>query len=150
MDDDDLDDDVWDKLNGPAGDGVLPDGDDEDDDEIEVEVEVGPPVRVTFVIRADKIPVAPWAQGWRVGALGPDNGQIMLVCEHDIDLSPVAQLSAVTGLLATLKAAQLDLVWWAVQTRGPLITDTLGVADLDSEFSDLLGGDMPDPPPDVV
>ncbi|MCW2923859.1 MAG: hypothetical protein JWM98_1263, partial [Thermoleophilia bacterium] len=132
MDDEDLDDELWGKLSGPA-DGADAPGDDDDD---VVEVEVGPPIRVTFVVRADKVPVAPWAQGWRVGAIGPDQGQVMLVCEHDIELSPVAQLSAITGLLGTFKAAKLDIAWWAIQTRGPVATDGSPMSDtedLDSE-----------------
>lgn len=115
-------------------------------DEEQVVVDLGPPVRATFLIRADKVPVAPWAQGWRVGSIGPENGHVTLVCEHDIDLSPVAQLSAITGILGTLKQAQLDVVWWTMQTRGPLELDK---PDMDSELRRLLaddgadGGDQP-------
>lgn len=78
----------------------------------------GPPLRVTILIEAEKVPVAPWAQGWRVGAAGPSEGHVTMLFEHDIDASPVSQLAAVTGLLGTISAAQLKLVWWAIQTRG--------------------------------
>lgn len=127
--DDELDD-VWDKVGG------APEPEPEPEPEGEV-VELGPPIRVSFVVRADRIPVAPWAQGWRVGAIGPtEDGHVTLVCEHDMDASPVAQLSAITGILGTLKQAQLDVVWWAMQTRGPL---ELGATpDLDAEFGALL------------
>lgn len=101
----------------------------------QVVVDLGPAVRATFLIRADKVPVAPWAQGWRVGSIGPENGHVTLVCEHDIDRSPVAQLSAITGILGTIKQAQLDVVWWTVQTRGPLELDE---PDLDAELRRLL------------
>jgi len=136
-------DDVWDKMSGPAPDEA-PVDDDEGSEDGEV-VEIGPPVRVTFLIRSTKIPVAPWAQGWRVGAIGPnEEGHVTLICEHDIDLSPVAQLSAVTGLLGTIKQAQLDLVWWAIQTRGPFPGEhPEATDDLDQELSDLLGGGIP-------
>lgn len=112
--DDELDD-VWDKMSGPVPE--QPEAGDEPD---QPEVEIGPPVRVTLVIRAEKVPVAPWAQGWSVGSIGPSEGHVTLVCEHAIELSPVAQLSAITGLLGTVKQARLDLAWWAIQTRGPL------------------------------
>lgn len=134
--DDDLDD-VWDKVGGadpgpPADEGPTPE---------EVAAAMGPPIRATFVVRADKVPVAPWAQGWRVGAIGPNEGHITLVCEHEMDASPVAQLSAITGILGTLKQAQLDVVFWAIQTRGPL--ELTAPADIDEEFGDLLA-DQPD------
>jgi hypothetical protein len=125
---DDLDD-VWDKVGGATPE-VDPDG--------EV-IDMGPPIRVTFVIKSDKIPVAPWAQGWSVGALGPTpDGHVTLVCEHAMDASPVAQLSAITGMLSTIKQAHLDLVWWAMQTRGPL--EEPEAEDLDRELGELLGG----------
>ena len=145
MDDGDLDDELWGKLGGAADDAASEA--DADPDEANLDVEVGPPIRVTFVVKADKVPVAPWAQGWRIGAMGPTDGQVMLVCEHDIDLSPVAQLSAITGLLGTIKQARLDVTWWAIQTRGPLETEGAGTDDLDDEFADLLDGDVPEAPP---
>jgi hypothetical protein len=107
----------------------------------QVVVDLGPPVRATFLLKADKVPVAPWAQGWRVGSIGPENGHVTLVCEHDIDLSPVAQLSAITGILGTLKQAQLEVVWWTMQTRGPLELDK---PDMDSELRRLLDADGDD------
>lgn len=122
---DDLDD-VWEKLGG----ATPPPGQD-----AEPAIDIGPPVRVTFLVRADTVPVAPWAQGWRVGTIGPEGGHVTIVCEHDIDLSPVAQLSAVTGILGTLKQAQLEVVWWTIQARGPL---EQGQTDVDAEFSQLL------------
>lgn len=123
---DDLDD-VWDKVGGAAP------------EQEEPVVDMGPPIRATFVIRSEKIPVAPWAQGWSVGALGPTpDGHVTLVCEHDMDASPVAQLSAITGLLSTIKQAKLDLVWWAMQTRGPL--EDAEPDDFDRELGELLGG----------
>lgn len=136
MSDDDLDD-VWDRVGGPtpepeAGASAADDG--------EV-VDLGPPLRASFLIRADKVPVAPWAQGWRVGAIGPENGHVTIVAEHDIDLSPVAQLSAVTGFLGTLKHAQLEVVWWTIQARGPL---ELGKPDMDAELQRLLEDDVED------
>jgi hypothetical protein len=134
MDDDELGD-VWDRVGGAAPDELPP----PDEDEVQV-VDVGPPVRATFLVRSETVPVAPWAQGWRVGTIGPEGGHVTIVCEHDIDLSPVAQLSAVTGILGTLKQAQLDIVWWTIQTRGPLELDT---PDMDAELSRLLE----DPPP---
>lgn len=138
-------DDVWDRLGGAdPGEGTAA-----DEQDAVAAVDLGPPLRVTFVIRADKVPVAPWAQGWRVGTIGPEGGHVTIVCEHEIDLSPVAQLSAVTGLLGTVKQAQLDLVWWTIQARGPI---DLGQPDIDSELSKLLdrdpeegGGDPADP-----
>lgn len=136
---DDLDDDVWGRIGGPAPEQPA----DEPPAEDEPVVEIGPPVRATFLVRSDKIPVAPWAQGWRVGTIGPEGGHVTIVCEHDIDLSPVAQLSAVTGILGTLKQAQLDVVWWTIQARGPLELD--GPADLDDELSKLLGEEPPKP-----
>ncbi|MCW2926743.1 MAG: hypothetical protein JWM86_711 [Thermoleophilia bacterium] len=135
-DDQDLGDDVWDKLGGPtpaAGDG-------EPDTANQVVVDVGPPVRATFVIRAERVPIAPWAQGWRVGSIGPEGGHVTLVCEHDIEDSPVAQLAAVTGLLGTIKQARLEVVWWTIQTRGPLELDA-PPTDMDAELRKLLGGD---------
>ncbi|MEO6867620.1 MAG: hypothetical protein ABI200_06330 [Gaiellales bacterium] len=107
MSDDDLNDDLWDKISGPTPE----EGDDDENDAAQGGVDLGPPVRVTFLLRADKVPVAPWASGWRIGVIGPENGHLTLVCEHDIDLSPVAQLSAVTGILGTIKQARLDVVW---------------------------------------
>lgn len=134
MDDDELGD-VWDRVGGSTP-GPDPQ-EDAPEDEVQV-VDVGPPVRATFLVRADKVPVAPWAQGWRVGTIGPEGGHVTIVCEHDIDMSPVAQLSAVTGILGTLKQAQLDIVWWTIQTRGPLELDK---PDMDAELSKLLDGD---------
>jgi hypothetical protein len=129
---DDLDD-VWDKVGGATP---------EPEPEEQV-IDMGPPIRATFVIKADRIPVAPWAQGWSVGALGPTpDGHVTLVCEHDMDASPVAQLSAITGILGTLKQAQLDVVWWAMQTRGPLKEGE--PEDLDRELGELLGQDPPE------
>lgn len=128
--DDDFGDDVWDKVGGPTP-------DEEPADDEQVVVDMGPPVRATFIVRADAIPVAPWAQGWRVGAIGPEGGHVTLVCEHDIDVSPVAQLSAITDLLGTLKQARLEIVWWTLQTRGPL--EIGGPADdIDAELQQLL------------
>ncbi len=131
--DDELDD-VWDKVGGAAP---------EPEPDAAQVVDMGPPIRATFILRADKVPVAPWAQGWTVGAIGPTpDGHVTLVCEHDLDASPVAQLSAITGILGTIKQAQLEVVWWAIQTRGPL---ELGGAseDLDREFGELLGDQPP-------
>lgn len=131
---DDLDD-VWDKVGGAdpepnvdASGTPTPE---------EVAAAMGPPIRATFVVRADEVPVAPWAQGWTVGAIGPNDGHVTLVCEHDMDASPVAQLSAITGILSTLKQAQLQVVFWAIQTRGPL--ELSAPTDLDDELSKLLG-----------
>ncbi len=136
---DDIDDlggdDLWDRIGGPTP--PQPEQPSDEDDE-PVVVDLGPAVRATFLIRAEKVPVAPWAQGWRVGSIGPENGHVTLVCEHDIDLSPVAQLSAITGILGTLKSAQLDVVWWTMQTRGPLELDK---PDMDAELQQLLDGD---------
>lgn len=137
MADDELDD-VWDKLNDDSS------GEASSDEA--VVIEAGPPVQVTVVIRADRIPVAPWAQGWRVGAIGPDDGHVTLLFEHDIDATPVAQLSAITGLLATVKAARLELVWWALQARAPLPLEggASGEPDLDQELADLLANRPPE------
>lgn len=132
MTDDELDD-VWDKLGGPAPEEVA------GEEPEEAAIEIGPPLRVTFLVRADTVPVAPWAQGWRVGSIGPEGGHVTLVCEHDIDLSPVAQLSAVTGILGTLKQARLEIVWWTVQARGPLELNR--PTDIDEELSKLLDGE---------
>ncbi|MCB0879995.1 MAG: hypothetical protein KDC46_13575 [Thermoleophilia bacterium] len=132
MDDDDLGDDTWDKIGGAAPNEES--GDATADEEPQV-IDMGPPVRATFLVRADSVPVAPWPQGWRVGAIGPENGHVTLVTENDIDLSPVAQLSAITGVLGTLKNAQLDVVWWTIQTRGPLELDQ---TDIDDELQQLL------------
>lgn len=134
--DEDLGGDLWDRIGGPAPEP----GSGDDHVEEQVTVDIGPPVRATFLVRSDKVPVAPWAQGWRVGTIGPENGHVTIVCEHDIDLSPVAQLSAITGILGTLKQAQLDVVWWTFQTRGPLELDK---PDMDAELDKLLGGDPP-------
>lgn len=129
--DDDLGDDVWDKVSGPT---PPPEHDEQPP------VDIGPPVRATFLVRSETVPVAPWAQDWRVGTIGPEGGHVTIVCEHDIDLSPVAQLSAVTGILGTLKQARLDVVWWTIQTRGPLEPNA---ADVDAELSKLLAPDEP-------
>lgn len=137
MEEDELGD-VWDRVGGPTPDEESDGGPDEQE-----VVDMGPPVRATFLVRSDKVPVAPWAQGWRVGTIGPEGGHVTIVCEHDIDLSPVAQLSAVTGILGTLKQAQLDVVWWTIQTRGPL---ELHGTDFDAELRDLLGGGSSPPP----
>jgi hypothetical protein len=134
MDEDEFGD-VWGKVGGPTPEGE--DGDEAEDVQV---VDVGPPVRATFLVRSDKVPVAPWAQGWRVGTIGPEGGHVTIVCEHDIDLSPVAQLSAVTGILGTLKQAQLEVVWWTIQTRGPLELDK---PDMDDELAKLLGDEQP-------
>lgn len=134
--DEDLGDDLWSKIGGPTPELDV-DGDGEDTGE-QVAIEMGPPVRATFLVRADKVPVAPWAQGWRVGTIGPENGHVTIVCEHDIDLSPVAQLSAITGILGTLKQARLEIVWWTMQTRGPLELDK---PDMDDELAKLLDPD---------
>jgi hypothetical protein len=102
-------------------------------------IDVGPPIRVTVVIRAETVPVAPWAQGWRIAAAGPHDGLLSMLFEQDTDDSPVAQLAAVTGLLSTIKSAQLDLVWWAIQTRGPFPgEEPTATTDLDQELKDLL------------
>lgn len=143
QDDGDLGGDLWDRIGGPTPDAEpVP----EPAADEQPTIDIGPPVRITFLLRADKVPVAPWAQGWRVGAIGPENGHVTLVCEHDIDLSPVAQLSAITGILGTLKTAQVDVVWWTIQTRGPLELDK---PDMDSELRQLLDrepGDAPEDP----
>lgn len=99
-------------------------------------VDPGAPIRVTVVLRSESIPVAPWAQGWRIGAIGPAEGHVTLFCEHDIDVSPVAQLSAITGLLGTIKQARLDVAWWAIQSRGPIEVEPQD--DLDRELAALL------------
>ena len=137
MDEDELGD-VWDRVGGAA-----PESAPEPNEDSMQEVDIGPPVRATFLVRSETVPVAPWAQGWRVGTIGPDGGHVTIVCEHDIDLSPVAQLSAVTGILGTLKQAQLDVVWWTIQTRGPL---ELAAPDMDAELSKLLEPDADAPP----
>lgn len=136
--DEDLDDDVWSRLGGPPSDPEATGA--------EQEVEIAPPVRVTVVVRAAAMPVAPWPQGWRVGVLGPEDGKVMLVFEHDIDLSPVAQLSAVVGLLGVIKGAQLELSWWGIQARGPLVERDAVAGGIDAEFGALLDGDVPAPP----
>jgi hypothetical protein len=136
--DDDLGDDLWSKIGGPTPDAPGPDGADGTEGDESPAVDLGPPVRATFLLRVDKVPVAPWAQGWRVGSIGPENGHVTLVCEHDIDLSPVAQLSAITGILGTLKQAHLEIVWWTMQTRGPL---DLEKPDMDAELAKLLDPD---------
>jgi hypothetical protein len=140
MDEDELGD-VWGSIGGPTPES---EADGADDDEVQV-VDVGPPVRATFLVKSDKVPVAPWAQGWRVGTIGPEGGHVTIVCEHDIDLSPVAQLSAVTGILGTLKQAHLEIVWWTIQTRGPLELDK---PDMDDELAKLLQPDEPAPEED--
>jgi hypothetical protein len=140
MDSDEDIDDVWDRLTDGAGDHDHAGASDEEAEAVEI-IDVGSPVRVTMVIHADRVPVVPWAQGWRVGAIGPDeDGDITLICEHDIDLSPVAQLSAVTGLLGSIKAAQLELSWWAIQTRAALPGEHPPEPTLDEELADLLEG----------
>jgi hypothetical protein len=111
--------------------------------------QLGPPIRVTLVVESESVPVAPWAQGWRVGAVGPIEGHVTMLFEHDVDIDPAAQLSAIVGLLGTVKAARLKLVWWVVQTRGPIPTDEeddAAPADLDQEFSDYLSGGSEDAP----
>jgi hypothetical protein len=138
MSDEDLGDDLWNKIGGPTPDASAADESIGDDSE-QPAVDLGPPVRATFLLRSDSVPVAPWAQGWRVGSIGPENGHVTLVCEHDIDLSPVAQLSAITGILGTLKQAQLEIVWWTMQTRGPLDLDK---PDMDAELAKLLDPDV--------
>jgi hypothetical protein len=137
------DDELWGRIGGPAPQDPAgaPDGEHETPPE-QPAIDLGPPVRATFLLRSDKVPVAPWAQGWRVGSIGPENGHVTLVCEHDIDLSPVAQLSAITGILGTLKQAQLEIVWWTIQTRGPLELDK---PDMDAELSRLLDPDANPP-----
>ncbi len=141
---DDLGDELWDRIGGAAPDDASAGEGAEGD--AQQAIDIGPPVRATFLLRSDTVPVAPWAQGWRVGAIGPENGHVTIVCEHDIDLSPVAQLSAITGILGTLKQAQLEIVWWTIQTRGPLELDQ---PDMDDELQQLLDrepGDAPDDP----
>lgn len=141
--DDDIDD-VWDKLNKALPEGEPGDSDEsgassEEGEEFEV-AELGPPVRVTLLIQAESVPIAPWAQGWRIGAIGPDvDGHVTLICEHDIDLSPVAQLSAIAGLLGSVKTARLELLWWAIQARAPFPGEAEPEKDLDDEFTELLG-----------
>jgi hypothetical protein len=101
-----------------------------------------PPIRVIIVIRAEKVPVAPWARDWTIAAAGPMDGLLTMQFDHQMDDSPVAQLAAITGLLSTIKSAKLDLVWWTIQTRGPFPGEDGGPAsDLDQELSDLLGGE---------
>lgn len=107
------------------------------------EIDLGPPIRVTMVIRAAAVPVAPWAQGWRIGALEPHDGHVTLMFEHEISDSPVAQLAAVTGLLGTVKAARLDIAWWLIHARGPLDDEQGEPADFDSEFAELLEREQP-------
>lgn len=101
--------------------------------------EPGPPIRVVMVIKTETIPVAPWAQGWNIGATEPVDGHVTMLFEHDVHDSPVAQLAAVTGLLGTVKAAHLDVIWWTIQTRaafpGELDEPT---ADLDQQLSEFL------------
>ena len=135
MADDDIDD-VWDRIGGAAGDGEAADP---------AEAEAGPeaqqlppPLLVTVVLATDTVPVAPWAQGWRIGAVGPQDGLVTLVCQHDQGDHPVAQLSAVAGLLNTIKQAKLEIVQWAIQVYGPIES---APEDLDAELEDLLGGD---------
>ena len=140
---DDLGDELWEKIGGDAGDAT---GDVDEVGDAEQAIDIGPPIRATFLLRSDSVPVAPWPQGWRVGSIGPENGHVTLVTEHDIDLSPVAQLSAITGILGTLKNAQLEVVWWTIQTRGPLELDK---PDMDDELQQLLNrepGDAPEDP----
>jgi len=110
---------VWNRMSDATSEAATEGGpqDLEDGEEL---LEIGPPVRVTLVIESASVPVAPWAQGWRVAAAGPIEGHVTLLFEHDIVDSPVAQLAAVTGLLSTVKHAQLEPIWWAIQTRGPL------------------------------
>ena len=99
----------------------------------------GPPIRVVMVIKTDVVPVAPWAQGWNIGVTEPVDGHVTMLFEHDVHDSPVAQLAAVTGLLGTVKAAQLEVIWWTIQTRaafpGELDEQT---ADLDQQLSEFL------------
>ena len=141
MDEGDIDD-AWDRIGGPAPEG---DGDGGDGiDEEQLAAQLGPPIRATFVIKADKVPVAPWPQEWRVGSLGPQDGHVTLVAEHDMEASPVAQLSAITGILGTLKQAQLEIAWWAIQTRGPLGDEE--AEDMDAALQRMLEGDGSDAP----
>lgn len=112
--------------------------------------DAGPPIRITVVVKADAVPVAPWPQGWRIGVAGPIEGHVTLLFENDVDESPIAQLASVTGVLGTLKAAKLDLVWWAVQTRGPLPGEERSEpGDLDQMLSDLLSGNEPEAEPEA-
>lgn len=131
--DDDFDS-VWGRMadaDAPvAEDGVQP---------AEQGFDAGAPVRVTILLRADSVPVAPWAQGWRLAAAGPIDGHVTLAFEHDIDAEPVAQLAAVTGLLKTIRAAQLDIAWWAFQLRGPFPEEQrASPPDLEQQLSDFL------------
>jgi len=127
--------DAWDRMSEQAaGPGEMGEGAEGDDGL----VDAGPPVRVTLVLRAESIPVAPWAQGWAIRAAGPIDGHVTLLCEHDVHASPVAQLAAVTGLLSTVKQAQLQLEWWAIQTRAPLPGEHDAAPDLDQELAQLL------------
>ena len=138
MTDDDFDA-AWGRINDPAADPVAGDqpaaadavsgGDGQG---------AGPPVRVTLLVKADRVPVAPWAQGWRIGSIGPVEGHVTLICEHDIDASPIAQLAAITGLLSTVKQAQLDVAWWAIQSRAPFPGEAVEEPDLAQQLSDFL------------
>jgi hypothetical protein len=101
-------------------------------------VDPGPPIRVTMVLAADKVPVAPWAQGWRVGAIGPVEGHVTMLFEHDVSDSPVAQLAAITGLLGTIKQARLEVAWWAIQSRAPIPGEEPEAPSLDEQLSDFL------------
>jgi len=100
----------------------------------------GPPIRVVMVVVADTVPVAPWAQGWRVGATEPADGHVTMLFEHDVHDSPVAQLAAVTGLLGTIKAAHLEVIWWTIQTRAPFPGEVPEepTANLEQQLSDFL------------
>ena len=151
MGDDDFDA-AWDKMSDAANRDEAhpadppPSTESSTADATPLEIDPGPPVRVLVVIRADSVPVAPWAQGWRIAAAGPQDGLLSMQFDHDADASPVAQLAAITGLLGTLRAAQLDLVWWTIQTRGPFPGEESSLsADIDQELSDLLS----DPPADA-
>lgn len=143
---------AWDRMSSGAPDrdtsataGESAEGGDDSDGE--QTIEAGPPLQVSIVIKADKVPVAPWAQGWQVGSIGPIDGLVTMVFVHEIVDSPVAQLSAITGLLSTVKAAALEIVWWGFQARGPLPIDTVGDStdaekDFDQQLSDfLIGGE---------
>jgi hypothetical protein len=134
---------AWDRAMDP--DSEPTDGD-TDEAAGEDPLAAEPPIRVTVVVRADSVPIAPWPQGWRVLVAGPMSGHVTLLFDHEIDVSPVAQLAAVTGLLAILKGARLEIAWWAIQARGPLPSDESDQPDLDQELADLLGDDLPPPP----
>ncbi len=112
-------DDAWGKMMSSEAPAAPP-------DDAPAVPELGAAVQVTVVVRAERVPVAPWAQGWRIGSAGPVDGMVTMVFEHDVDDSPVTQLAAITGLWSTIKSARLDVVWWAIQTHAAVPSDGFG------------------------